>query len=136
MINAAKRCVVARSECPAVRIVIALNIAGMRGRVIRIIVIQAAEAQRLGAGEILLTSMDRDGTKKGFDIELTKTITKNVNVPIIASGGAGKIEDFYEVFTKGKADAALAASLFHFGELKIKKLKQYLANKKLQIKLD
>jgi len=96
----------------------------------------AKQGVQLGAGEILLTSMDRDGTKKGFDIELTKTITKNVNVPIIASGGAGKIEDFYEVFTKGKADAALAASLFHFGELKIKKLKQYLANKKLQIKLD
>ena len=88
----------------------------------------------LGAGEILLTSMDQDGTKLGYDLELTKKISESVNVPIIASGGAGKNKDFYEVFTKGKADAALAASLFHFGELKVKDLKEYLVNKKIPVK--
>ena len=88
----------------------------------------------LGAGEILLTSMDRDGTKLGYDLELTKKISESVNVPVIASGGAGKDQDFYEVFTKGKADAALAASLFHYGEMKIKKLKEYLANKKIPVR--
>ena len=88
----------------------------------------------LGAGEILLTSMDQDGTKLGYDLELTKKISESVNVPIIASGGAGKDKDFYEVFTKGKADAALAASLFHFGELKVKDLKEYLVNKKIPVK--
>ena len=88
----------------------------------------------LGTGEILLTSMDQDGTKLGYDLELTKKISESVNVPIIASGGAGKDKDFYEVFTKGKADAALAASLFHFGELKVKDLKEYLVNKKIPVK--
>lgn len=86
----------------------------------------AKKAVKRGAGEILLTSMDRDGTKNGYDIELTKAISKNVSVPVIASGGAGKIEDFSEVFLKGKGDAALAASLFHFGELRIKEVKSYL----------
>lgn len=86
----------------------------------------AKEAVEKGAGEILLTSMDRDGTKNGYDIELTKAVSENVSVPVIASGGAGKIEDFSEVFLKGKGDAALAASLFHFGELKIKEVKSYL----------
>ena len=74
-----------------------------------------AEGERRGAGEILLTSMDRDGTKAGFDLELTRAAAEAVNVPVIASGGAGSREDFYDVFTAGKADAALAASLFHFG---------------------
>jgi len=78
--------------------------------------------------------MDQDGTKLGYDLELTKKISESVNVPIIASGGAGKDKDFYEVFTKGKADAALAASLFHFGELKVKDLKEYLVNKKIPVK--
>lgn len=95
----------------------------------------AKKAVALGAGEILLTSIDTDGMKKGFDIELTKTISKNVNVPIIASGGAGKIEDFYEVFKKGRTDAALAASLFHFGELTINQVKNYLRNKKIPVRL-
>ena len=95
----------------------------------------AKKAVSLGAGEILLTSIDTDGMKKGFDIELTKIISKNVNVPIIASGGAGKIEDFFEIFEKGKADAALAASLFHFGELTIKEVKNYLRNKKIPVRI-
>lgn len=95
----------------------------------------AKEATRLGAGEILLTSIDQDGTKNGFDIELTRTISREVSVPVIASGGAGRKEDFLEVFTHGEADAALAASLFHFQELKIKDLKKYLQNNKIQMRL-
>lgn len=86
----------------------------------------AKEATRLGAGEILLTSIDQDGTKNGFEVELTKAVSRAVTVPVIASGGAGKKEDFLDVFISGKADAALAASLFHFGELTIKELKEYL----------
>lgn len=86
------------------------------------------EVVEKGAGEILLTSMDRDGTKKGFDIELTRQISENISIPVIASGGAGTKEDFLDVFSKGKADAALSASLFHFGELKIKEVKNYLQN--------
>jgi cyclase len=81
----------------------------------------------LGAGEILLTSMDTDGTLQGYDIPLTRAMAEAVSVPIIASGGAGKMEDFAEVLTRGKADAALAASLFHDGKLSIPDLKQYLA---------
>jgi cyclase len=84
------------------------------------------KAEKFGAGEILLTSMDRDGTKAGFELELTRAASEAVNIPVIASGGAGKKEDFLEVLTKGEADAALAASLFHFGLLKIGELKQYL----------
>lgn len=87
----------------------------------------AAECERLGAGEILLTSMDRDGTKAGYDIPLTKTISEAVNIPVIASGGAGRREDFSEVLTYGKADAALAASLFHFGIIDMRELKNYLS---------
>jgi len=95
----------------------------------------AKKAVSLGAGEILLTSIDTDGMKKGFDVELTKIVSKNVNVPIIASGGAGKIKDFYEIFEKGKADAALAASLFHFGDLTIKEVKNYLKDKNIPVRL-
>lgn len=94
----------------------------------------AKQATILGAGEILLTSIDQDGTKKGFDVELTRAVTDAVTVPVIASGGAGKMEDFFDVFTKGNADAALAASLFHFGELTIKNLKQYLKNNNISIR--
>lgn len=79
-----------------------------------------------GAGEILLTSMDFDGTKNGFDIELNRTVSEMVNIPVIASGGAGKVEHFYDVFTKGKADAALAASIFHYREISIQSVKEYL----------
>lgn len=86
----------------------------------------AAKAEKLGAGEILLTSMDRDGTKAGYDNELLSVVSGNANIPVIASGGAGNLKHFEDAFTIGKADAVLAASLFHFGELKIKELKQYL----------
>ena len=92
------------------------------------------EAVKLGAGEILLTSMDADGTKSGFDIELTKAVNNIVNVPVIASGGAGKKEDFYEVFKYAKADAALAASLFHYNQLEILELKDYLISKKIDVR--
>ncbi|HUQ85486.1 MAG TPA: imidazole glycerol phosphate synthase subunit HisF [Candidatus Limnocylindrales bacterium] len=94
----------------------------------------AKEAVRKGAGEILLTSIDRDGTRNGFDLELTSMISKNVCVPVIASGGAGKIEDFENVFKKGLADAALAASLFHFGKLTIKEIKKYLERSKIAVR--
>ena len=95
----------------------------------------AMKAARLGAGEILLTSMDCDGTKDGYDVELTRTISENVSIPVIASGGAGKKEHFLEVLTEGKADAVLAASLFHFNELQIRDLKQYLSEQKISIRL-
>ena len=95
----------------------------------------AMKAERLGAGEILLTSMDCDGTKDGYDVELTRTISENVSIPVIASGGAGKKEHFLEVLTEGKADAVLAASLFHFNELQIRDLKHYLSEQKISVRL-
>ena len=95
----------------------------------------AARANELGAGEILLTSMDCDGTKNGYDIELTRAVSERVSIPVIASGGAGKLEHFYEAFDAGSADAALAASLFHFKELEIKEVKQYLRNKGISVRL-
>lgn len=93
-----------------------------------------ARAEKLGAGEVLLTSMDRDGTKSGYDLELTRRAAEAVNIPIIASGGAGKKEDFYDVLTEGGADAALAASLFHFGQIRLKELKRYLADKGVPVR--
>ncbi|MCM1082755.1 MAG: imidazole glycerol phosphate synthase subunit HisF [Clostridium sp.] len=95
----------------------------------------AIKADRLGAGELLLTSMDCDGTKAGYDIELTRMISENVSVPVIASGGAGTKEHFYEALTEGKADAALAASLFHYKELEIMDLKAYLADRGLSVRV-
>lgn len=95
----------------------------------------AMQAEKLGAGEILLTSMDCDGTKAGYDLELTRLISENVNIPVIASGGAGTKEHFYEAFTEGKADAALAASLFHFKELEIHDLKRFLSEKGVPMRL-
>ena len=95
----------------------------------------AMKANELGAGEILLTSMDCDGTKDGYDLELTKTISQNLSIPVIASGGAGTKEHFYEALTEGKADAALAASLFHYKELEIKEVKQYLHEKGISVRL-
>ena len=92
------------------------------------------EGVDLGAGEILLTSMDADGTKKGFDIELTKRVSEIVSVPVIASGGGGSLSDFEDVFNDGKADAALAASLFHYGELEIVDVKRYLKIKEIPIR--
>lgn len=94
----------------------------------------AKKAQKLGAGELLLTSMDSDGTKNGYDLELTQAISAAVNIPVIASGGAGKKEDFYQVLTKAKADAALAASLFHYQELTIKEVKHYLKKKGVKVR--
>ena len=94
----------------------------------------AMKADKMGAGEILLTSMDCDGTKAGYDIELTRLISKNVSIPVIASGGAGTKEHFYDVLTDGCADAALAASLFHFKELEIMDLKNYLAEKGVSVR--
>lgn len=95
----------------------------------------AMRAESLGAGEILLTSMDGDGTKAGYDLELTRAIAENVSIPVIASGGAGTMEHFYEAFTEGKAEAALAASLFHFKEMEIKDLKKYLREKGISVRL-
>ena len=95
----------------------------------------AMQAEKLGAGEILLTSMDGDGTKAGYDIELTRVIAENVSIPVIASGGAGKLEHFYEALTEGKADAALAASLFHFKELEIREVKEYLRGRGIPVRL-
>jgi cyclase len=95
----------------------------------------AMEADRLGAGEILLTSMDADGTKAGYDIELTRIISENVSVPVIASGGAGTREHFYDALTAGKADAALAASLFHYKELEIMDLKAYLRERGISVRI-
>ena len=94
----------------------------------------AIKANELGAGEILLTSMDCDGTKAGYDIELTRTIAEHVSIPVIASGGAGTKEHFYEALTEGKADAALAASLFHYKELEIMDLKNDLAERGVSVR--
>jgi len=95
----------------------------------------AKKVEELGAGEILLTSMDCDGTKAGYDLELTRTISESVSIPVIASGGAGTLEHFYDAFTEGKADAALVASLFHFKELEIKEVKEYLRDKGVSVRL-
>lgn len=95
----------------------------------------AIEAEKMGAGEILLTSMDCDGTKNGYDIGLTRSISESVNIPVIASGGAGTMEHFYEALTDGKADAVLAASLFHFREMEIRDLKAYLKEKGIEMRI-
>ena len=95
----------------------------------------AIKATGLGAGEIILTSLDRDGTKDGYDLELNKLIAENVSVPVIASGGAGKLEHFYDAITIGKADAVLAASLFHFKELEVMEVKKYLDQRGINVKL-
>lgn len=93
------------------------------------------KVEKLGAGEILLTSMDMDGTKNGYDIELTEMFSENLGIPIIASGGAGNLEHLYEVLTKGKADAALAASIFHFREHSVKESKKYLQKKGVEVRI-
>ena len=95
----------------------------------------AMKAEKLGEGEILLTSMDGDGTKAGYDLELTRAIAENVSIPVIASGGAGTMAHFYEAFTEGKAEAALAASLFHFKEMEIRDLKSYLRDRGISVRL-
>ena len=95
----------------------------------------AKDMQERGAGEILLTSMDKDGTKDGYDIELTKLISDSLNIPVIASGGAGKLEHFKSVLEKGKASAILAASIFHFGEISIKQVKSYLRSEGIPVRM-
>ena len=95
----------------------------------------AHKVEKLGAGEILLTSMDCDGTKAGYDLELTRAVAETVNIPVIASGGAGNLEHFYDALTDGKADAALAASLFHYKELEIKEVKEYLRGRGVSVRL-
>lgn len=95
----------------------------------------AVRCEELGAGEILLTSMDADGTKNGYDTKLTDTICKSVKIPVIASGGCGKLEDFKEIFEKSSCDAALAASLFHYKELTVKEVKEYLKSSGIEIRL-
>lgn len=96
----------------------------------------AARAEQLGAGEILLTSMDCDGTKAGYDLALTRAVSDEVRIPVIASGGAGKKEDFYDALTEGGAEAALAASLFHYKELEIRSLKEYLRDRGVSVRLE
>ena len=98
-------------------------------------VVWAREAERLGAGEILLTSMDSDGTKDGYDIPLTEAVSRAVSIPVIASGGAGRLEDFYEVFAKTGADAALAASVFHYGEFSVNDVKKFLRDRTIEVRL-
>jgi cyclase len=107
---------------------------GGRRRVGRDAIEWAVTAEKLGAGEILLTSMDCDGTRAGYDIELTRAVSDAVRIPVIASGGAGNVEHFYDALTAGGASAVLAASLFHFGELSIVQLKSYLRSRGLEIR--
>ena len=95
----------------------------------------AKEVEALGAGEILLTSMDADGTKKGYELKLTRLVSESVNIPVIASGGAGSMEDFYLAFSEGHADAALAASMFHYQEVTIPQVKQYLKEKGIAVRI-
>ncbi len=95
----------------------------------------AREVERLGAGEILLTVMDADGTQSGYDVEITAAVAAAVNIPVIASGGAGSPEHIYQVLTAGRADAALAASIFHFGTYTIEETKQYLAQRNVPVRL-
>jgi cyclase len=96
----------------------------------------AQRVEQLGAGEILLTSMDRDGTKLGFDLELTRAISRAVKVPVIASGGAGSLEHLYEGLTLGEASAVLAASIFHYGEYSIRQCKKFLAERGVPVRID
>lgn len=109
-------------------------LAGGRQNTHKDVIEWAMEAEELGAGEILLTSMDGDGTKNGYDVELTRKVSESVRIPVIASGGAGKLEHFKEVLTVGKADAVLAASLFHFKEIEINDLKEYLESEGINVR--
>jgi len=95
----------------------------------------ARDAEQRGAGEILLTSMETDGTKNGFDIPVTRAISEAVDIPVIASGGVGTLEHFYDGFVKGKADACLAASVFHYGEYTVRQVKEYLASRGIPVRL-
>ena len=95
----------------------------------------ARTAEKMGAGEILLTSMDGDGTKEGYDLALTRAVAESVSIPVIASGGAGQLSHFYDALTEGKAEAVLAASLFHYKELEIRQVKEYLRERGISVRL-
>ena len=95
----------------------------------------ARTAEKMGAGEILLTSMDGDGTKEGYDLALTRAVAESVSIPVIASGGAGQLSHFYDALTEGKAEAVLAASLFHYKELEIRQVKEYLHERGISVRL-
>jgi len=95
----------------------------------------AMEAEERGAGEILLTSMETDGTREGFDIPITRAVSESVGIPVVASGGVGSLEHFYKGFTEGKADACLAASVFHYGEFTVRQVKEYLAERGIPVRL-
>jgi len=107
---------------------------GGRRETVKDVVNWARQAEQLGAGEILLTSMDRDGTRDGYDLELTRQVSEAVRIPIIASGGAGTLEHLYEAFSSGKADAVLAATIFHYGEFTIPQAKKYLGEKGIPVR--
>lgn len=138
VIDAASRfgsqCIVVAIDCRRVKDGWEVYINGGRTPTAKDAVKWARETEKLGAGEILLTSMDFDGTKDGYDLELTKIICDRVNIPVIASGGAGNLEHFYEVFAKAGADAALAASLFHYQELTVSQVKEYLKSKGVPVR--
>lgn len=129
------QCVVLAVDCKQYDRDSYVHLDGGRTRTDRETLKWVKEAVDRGAGEILLTSMDHDGTKNGFAIDITRMVSESVNVPVIASGGAGKSEHFVDVFKNGKADAALAASIFHFGEIAIPELKRYLNEKDIPVRL-
>lgn len=130
------QCVVLAVDCKQYDLVSRVHLDGGRTPTDRETLLWVKEAVDRGAGEILLTSMDHDGTKDGFALEITKTVSESVPVPVIASGGAGKCEHFVDVFEKGKADAALAASIFHFGEIPIPELKKYLNDNNIPVRIE
>ncbi len=129
------QCVVLAVDCKQYDFISRVHLDGGRTPTDRETLLWVKEAVDRGAGEILLTSMDHDGTKDGFALEITKAVSESVPVPVIASGGAGTCEHFIDVFEKGKADAALAASIFHFGEIPIPELKKYLNANKIPVRM-
>ena len=129
------QCVVLAVDCKQINGVSRVHLDGGRTSTPVETLAWVREAVDRGAGEILLTSMDHDGTKDGFALEITRQVSESVHVPVIASGGAGKCEHFVDVFSKGKADAALAASIFHFGEIPIPKLKDYLNEQHIPVRM-
>lgn len=129
------QCVVLAIDCKQEKNISRVYLDGGRTASQRETLEWSQEAVSRGAGEILLTSMDHDGTKQGFALEITRMVSGSLTVPVIASGGGGTMKHFYEVFTDGKADAALAASIFHFGEIPIRDLKEYLNKKNISVRL-
>ncbi|MCF7832941.1 MAG: imidazole glycerol phosphate synthase subunit HisF [Candidatus Marinimicrobia bacterium] len=129
------QCIVLAVDCKQYGLRSLVHLDGGRTPTDRETLLWVKEAVERGAGEILLTSMDHDGTKEGFALEITRDVSESVSVPVIASGGAGKSEHFVDVFEKGKADAALAASIFHFGEIPIPELKKYLSENNIPVRM-